>query len=106
MNAKLDMWTWKEIVRQCQDRSFGSINIASKVRSDAIIAANELVELVTPELAGLLESLADMALQIVLETEAAYDIGHPLAIRRSKHVDDARALVARIREALGQEVIE
>ena len=88
MNAKLDMWTWKEIVQQCQSRSFGSINVASKVRSDAIIAADELVGLVTPELAALLERLGNDAED------------KPYRYRAVLDTETARALAARIREAL------
>ena len=44
MNAKLDMWTWKEIVQQCQSRGIGSINLATPVRSVAIKAAGESTE--------------------------------------------------------------
>ena len=42
---------------QYESRFYSSINVASWVRSDAIIAAGALVELVTPELAALLERL-------------------------------------------------
>jgi len=106
MNTK-QRSTWWELVHQCEiqcaRRPYSSINVASRVRSDAIVAADALVELVTPELAALLEQLTDMAVQIALETEAHYGIDHPLAIRRNKRIENARALAVRIREALALE---
>ena len=64
------------------------------------IARNaKLAALVTPELAALLEWLADRATEVVLDTTAQYGANHPLTIKRGEQVDDARALAARIREA-------
>ena len=64
MNTK-QMDAWKDLVQQCETQCakpfYSSINVASKVRSDAIVAAGALVELVTPELPELLEQLARYA---------------------------------------------
>ena len=83
MNTK-QLWTWKKVVQQCRSHSYSSINVASKVRSDAIVAADKLVELVTPELVVLLECMAGL----VRSTPSV----------RQQRV--AHALAARIREAL------
>ena len=58
----------------------------------------KLAELVTPELAELLEQLAGMAVLIASETEARYGIDDSLAMKQSHWVDEARALAARIRQ--------
>lgn len=85
--------TWKEIVQQCQSRSFSSINVASQVRSDAIIAADELVGLVTLELADLLERLYRCTLSSTF--------GDPYASRQCmRDRETAHVLAARIQEAL------
>lgn len=54
MNAK-QLSTWKEIVCLCKSWGFGSINVASQERSEAILVVDALVELAMPELAALLE---------------------------------------------------
>lgn len=58
--------------------------------------------LATPELAELLERLADMAVRIASEI---YSVDARLAIEQSRHADSANALAARIREALGQDML-
>lgn len=95
MNAK-QMGTWKEIVRQCKSRLFGSINVASNVRGDAILAADALVELVTPELMELLERLADYARRAAKAAK-----GSPDDVDEAYNDEEiTRALAARIKEAL------
>lgn len=60
----------------------------------------QLAELVTPELAELLKQLANMAVHFASRTEAVHGINHPLTVKRSKCIEEARTLAARIREAL------
>jgi len=87
--------TWWELVHQCEIQCakpyYSSINVASAVRSEAIVAAGTLVELVTPELAELLEHLATYA-----------DLGYAPGFTppSPKH---ARATATLIREALALE---
>jgi len=80
MNTK-QQDAWRDLVRQCKiqctEPFYSSINVASRIRSEAIVAAGELVELVTPELAEMLEVLAN-----------------------ATENDEIYALAARIREAL------
>ena len=96
MNTK-QMNVWKEIVQQCKGHLFGSINVASNVRGDAILAADVLVELVTPELAVLLGRLAEWS-----ERARGYAVGHWTAQDDQIGVDaeEAGELAARIREVL------
>ena len=95
MNAK-QLSTWKQLVQQCETQckrqSYSSINVSSVTRSEAIVAAAELVELVTPELVNLLISLANFAGLRWQDTSTIED------------VRAARTLAARIREALTAEM--
>ena len=69
---------------------------SSQVRSDAIVAADALVELVTPELAGLLERLADYARRAAKAAK-----GSPDDVDEAYNDEEiTRTLAARIREAL------
>ena len=90
MNTK-QRAAWEDLVQQCKAQCarpfYSSINVASHVRSDAIVAADNLVELVTPGLADLLVALA-----------TALDKYRPLGFSQIAY--SARAHAARIREAL------
>ena len=96
MNSK-QRATWEGLVQQCRSQSYNSINVASKVRGDAIVAAAELVELVTPELAELLERLGRCNLP--------YTFGDPYKQRQCvESRETACTLAARIRETLTAEM--
>lgn len=94
---------WGQLVRQCEtqitERPYSSINVASQVRSDAIVAADELVELVTPKLAALLERLAN-------DAEYVSTVDEPYRYMTTHDAVEARASAARIREGLALEVNE
>lgn len=87
--------TWQRLVQQCEAQCtqpyYSSINVASKIRSEAIVAAGVLVKLVTPELAELLEYLAE-GIDCLAPAEAG--------VSTPTKTDNARARAARIREAL------
>lgn len=92
MNTK-QLSTWTEIVQQCKSGFYSSINVASKKRSDAIVAVDALVKLVTPELAELLKRLSNCTLPNTF--------GAPYVQRRCvRDRKAARELAARIREVL------
>ena len=94
-NKQLSMWI--EIVQQCKSRAYSRINVASNVRSDAILAVDALVELVTPELAALLERLADYARRAAKAAK-----GSPDDVDEAYNDEEiTHDLAARIREALG-----
>ncbi len=90
MNIKQQK-AWRELVCQCETqcarRPYSSINVASQIRSDAIVAAGALTALVTEETASLLERLGKR-----------YDWSETSQLRTD--CKEAHALAAQIREAL------
>jgi len=101
MNTKQSE-TWKQLVQQCRTQCkkqlYSSINVASLVRSDAIVAAGTLVELVTLEVAALLEQMADYAREAAHVAKGSPDDVDAAYIAE----ETARELAAQIKGALDE----
>jgi len=93
--------TWWELVHQCEiqctRQPYNSINVASYTRSSAIVAAGDLVEIITPELAELLERLS---IWITADAWTRHTDLKQVLAGLEADCTQARALAARIHEAL------